>query len=242
MLEVEGLQAEYGPITAVRGVSFRVDDGAAVAILGRNGAGKSTTLNVLSGMKDASRGSVRYEGRNLLKLSPEQRLRQGVALVPEGRGIFRSLSVRENLQVGAFPERLSSKAMDARIDEVTQRFPRLVERMTQRAGSLSGGEAQMLAVARGLMSRPRLLLLDEPSLGLAPVFVQELYELFKQVRQGGTTLLLVEQYAQVALKFTDHAHVFRKGEIALSEQSSRLRGNDELLKAYMSADDDVVAA
>lgn len=241
MLEVDGIRADYGPIPAVRSVSLSVKEAQAVAILGRNGAGKSTTLSVLMGMKSPAKGAVRFDGQNILRMSPERRMKHGIALVPEGRGIFRSLTVRENLHVGAYLERLSTKAMRARVEHVTERFPRLAERMDQRAGSLSGGEAQMLAVARALMSQPRLLLLDEPSLGLAPVFVQELYDHFRELQRDGMTLLIVEQYAQVALRFASYAYVLHKGEVALGEEARNLRGNDTLLKTYMSEGGDAAA-
>lgn len=235
LLAADGLEVSYGIVPALRGMSLWVGAGEAVAVLGRNGAGKTTTLRTLAGLMVPARGKVLLDGRDVTHLPAEDRVGRGVSLVPEGRGIFPALTVGENLAMGAYHLRLSPRSSRKEMETVTERFPRLVERMSQRAGSLSGGEQQMLAVARGLMSRPRILLLDEPSLGLAPVVVDELYELLGALRSDGLTLLIVEQYVDLALEFADRAYVLDKGVSVLSGESAQLAESPELLDVYMAS-------
>ena len=235
LLAAEGLEVSYGIVPALRGMSLYVGAGEAVAVLGRNGAGKTTTLRTLAGLMVPAGGKVVLDGRDVTHLPAEDRVGRGVSLVPEGRGIFPALTVEENLAMGAYHRRLSPRSSRREMEAVTERFPRLVERMSQPAGSLSGGEQQMLAVARGLMSRPRILLLDEPSLGLAPLVVDELYELLGALRSDGLTLLIVEQYVDLALEFADRAYVLDKGVSVLSGESAKLAESPELLDVYMAS-------
>lgn len=241
MLEAEGLHVSYGPLPAVRGVDISIREGEAIAVLGRNGAGKTTTLKALAGLLPATAGRVRFDGADITAVPAERRARLGVVLVPEGRGIFPDLSVRENLAMGAYHRKLGAGEMSSEIDRVTEKFPRLIERIGQRAGSLSGGEQQMLAVARGLMSRPKVLLVDEPSLGLAPIIVEQLYELFAALRADGLTILVVEQYVEVALGLADRAYVLDKGVVALEGDSKSLLASTELVEAYMTSTQEVPA-
>ena len=234
MLEVAGLHVSYGAIPAVRGLDLSIAEAEVVALLGRNGAGKTSTLKALAGLLPAARGAIHLAGRDVTVLRAEDRVPLGVALAPEGRGMFPQLSVRESLAMGAYHRRLGRSALAAEIERVTERFPRLRERMSQAAGSMSGGEQQMLAVARGLMAAPRLLMIDEPSLGLAPIVVEQLYELLSEVRADGITLLLVEQYVEVALGIADRAYVLDKGQVVLSGASDELLRSTELVDAYMS--------
>lgn len=235
MLEVRDLHVSYGPVPAVRGIDLDVAAGSAVALLGRNGAGKTTTLRALAGLTASARGTIAFDGEDVRRIPAERRVGRGIALAPEGRGMFPDLTVRDNLVMGAYHRRLGPRAVASELERVTERFGRLRERLGQRAGSLSGGEQQMLAVARGLMSAPRLLMLDEPSLGLAPIVVQQLYELLAQLRGDGLTLLVVEQYVSVALAFCDHAYVLDKGVVALEGDARELAASPELVEAYLSA-------
>jgi len=235
VLEVTGLHVSYGPVPAVRGVDLMVGAGEAVALLGRNGAGKTTTLRALAGLLPADRGTIRFDGEDIGAVPAERRVRCGIALVPEGRGMFPQLTVRENLAMGAYSRRLRPGEVGSEIERVTDHFPRLRERLKQSAGSLSGGEQQMLAVARGLMAAPRLLMLDEPSLGLAPVIVEQLYERFDTLRRDGLTILVVEQYVEVALAFVDRAYVLDKGLVALDGAAKDLAASPQLIEAYLSA-------
>lgn len=235
MLQVEDLHVSYGPVPAVRGVDLEIGRGEAVAILGRNGAGKTTTLRALAGLMVPTTGTIRLAGKDVTRVPAERRVALGVALVPEGRGVFPSLTVRENLRMGAFHRRLGQRALKAATASVTERFPRLAERLDQRAGSLSGGEQQMLAVARGMMGDPQLLLVDEPSLGLAPIIVEQLYELFDGLRSDGITLLVVEQYVEVALGLADRAYVLDKGRVALAGTAAELAASPELVETYLAA-------
>jgi branched-chain amino acid transport system ATP-binding protein len=234
VLEVTGLEVRYGAIPAVRGVDLEVGDAEVVALLGRNGAGKTSTLKALAGLLPAAGGRIRLDGHDITNCRAEERVPLGIALSPEGRGMFPQLSVRENLAMGAYHRRLARTAVAQEIERVTERFPRLRERMGQAAGSMSGGEQQMLAVARGLMAAPRLLMIDEPSLGLAPIVVEQLYELLAEVRLEGITLLLVEQYVEVALGIADRAYVLDKGQVVLTGESADLLRSTELVDAYMS--------
>ena len=235
MLEAAGLHVSYGAVPAVRGIDVAIATGEAVALLGRNGAGKTTTLRALSGLLSPHRGTVTFEGADITTMPAERRVRRGIALVPEGRGIFPKLSVRENLAMGAYGRRLRPGGLSAEIERVTEHFPRLRERLKQTGGSLSGGEQQMLAVARGLMAAPRLLMMDEPSLGLAPVIVEQLYARFDALRSEGLTVLIVEQYVEVALGFADRAYVLDKGTVALHGTARELAESAELVEAYLAA-------
>jgi branched-chain amino acid transport system ATP-binding protein len=231
LLEVEGLEAGYGPVTVLRDVSFAVEEGQVETILGPNGAGKTTTLRALSGMV-RRRGRLVFDGRELAKAAPERVARLGVAHVPEGRGTFTDLTVEENLRVGAYPRRDGEVRDD--IERWLKRFPALAERRAQRAGSLSGGEQQMLAVARALMLRPRLILLDEPSLGLAPLVTRELFAILEGIaRDEGVTLLIVEQNANLVLRFADHAHVLEAGRVVLSGTAAEVGADDGIRRSYL---------
>jgi branched-chain amino acid transport system ATP-binding protein len=234
VLEVEGLRVRYGSIPAVMGVDLHVGAGEAVALLGRNGAGKTSTLKALAGLLPVAGGHIRLDGKEVRGVPAERRVGMGVALAPEGRGVFPQLSVKENLAMGAFHRRLRSRAVQHEIERVTERFPRLHERLSQQAGSLSGGEQQMLALARGLMSAPRLLMIDEPSLGLAPIVVEQLYDLLASLKAEGLTLLIVEQYVEVALGLTDRAYVLDKGRVALEGTSAELAESPELVDTYLA--------
>jgi branched-chain amino acid transport system ATP-binding protein len=222
-------------VPAVRGIDLTVAEGEAVALLGRNGAGKTTTLRALAGVLPPDRGTISFDGDDIALVPTEQRVRRGIALVPEGRGIFPQLTVRENLTMGAYGRRLRAGSVGSEIDRVTEHFPRLRERLKQTAGSLSGGEQQMLAVARGLMAAPRLLMLDEPSLGLAPVIIEQLYDQLANLRSEGLTILVVEQYVEVALGFVDRAYVLDKGVVALAGTAVELATSSELVDTYMAA-------
>jgi branched-chain amino acid transport system ATP-binding protein len=232
LLEVDGLEAGYGPVTVLRGLSFSVEEGQVAAILGPNGAGKTTTLRALSGLVRA-RGRVTLDGQSLVGKSADRVARLGVAHVPEGRGTFGGLTLEENLLVGAYP-RKDRDAVRADIDRCLGYFPALQERRQQAAGSLSGGEQQMLAVARALMLRPRLMLLDEPSLGLAPVITRELFDILERIAgEEGTTFLIVEQNANLALKIADFAYVLEAGGIVHSGTSEELAADDRLRRSYL---------
>jgi len=232
LLEVEGLRAGYGPLQALHGIDLSVGKGDVVAILGPNGAGKTTTLRALCGMVRAS-GRVSFDGRSLLGLATERIVRLGVAHVPEGRGTFPALTVDENLRVGAYLRR-GDAAVRADLDHWYEVFPRLAERRGQVAASLSGGEQQMLAIARALLLRPRLLLLDEPSLGLAPLVTRELFAVLGRVkREQHTTMLLVEQNANLALELADHAYVLEAGRSVLAGPAEQVRDDENVRRAYL---------
>ena len=232
MLEVTGLRVAYGGIQAVRGISFHVNDGEMVALIGANGAGKTSTLKALSRLLNAAGGSVRYAGQEISALAPHQLISQGIALVPEGRGVFPRMSIVENLLMGAYI-RDDKAAIAADQDHVFSLFPRLKERAQQLAGTLSGGEQQMLAIGRALMSRPKLLLLDEPSMGLAPLMVQKIFEVVRAVADEGMTVLLVEQNAKLALEVSQRGYVMESGEITLTDESSKLLENPKVREAYL---------
>ncbi|MFT3962039.1 ABC transporter ATP-binding protein [Propionivibrio sp.] len=232
MLEVDGLRIAYGGIQAVRGVSFHVDEGEMVALIGANGAGKTSTLKAVSRLLNAAGGSVRYRGREISALPPHRLVAEGIALVPEGRGVFPRMSVVENLLMGAY-SRTDGAGIQADMDHVFSLFPRLRERARQLAGTLSGGEQQMLAVGRALMSRPRLLLLDEPSMGLAPLMVQKIFEVVRTVAKEGMTVLLVEQNARLALEASQRGYVMESGEIVLTGEAARLLADPRVREAYL---------
>jgi branched-chain amino acid transport system ATP-binding protein len=232
LLVVENLAVAYGGIKALKGVSLEVRRGEIVAMIGANGAGKTTTLKTIVRLLPIASGRITYDGKHLESVSPEEVVGRGISLVPEGRAIFPNLTVRENLEIGAWNHKRRA-AMDETIADVVRLFPRLGERMRQEGGTLSGGEQQMLAIGRALMARPAMLLLDEPSLGIAPRLVADIFEAVAQIAAAGTTILLVEQNTRLALKYSTRAYVLRTGEIAMSGQSRDLATNEEIRAAYL---------
>lgn len=236
MLKVEKLNVYYGVIHAIEDVSLEVKDGEIVTLIGANGAGKTTILHTITGLKKASAGSVLWDGVNLLKEEPSKIITHGVAHVPEGRHVFIDMTVKENLEMGAYMYGRKEKDKVAeRMETVFQKFPRLKERQNQLAGTFSGGEQQMLAVGRALMADPKIILMDEPSMGLSPLLVQEIFDIIKEVNEQGITILLVEQNAKMALKVADRAYVLETGKIKLSGDAKELLRNDEVRKAYLGA-------
>ena len=231
ILKVDNINVYYGAIHAIKGVSFHVNEGEVVTLIGANGAGKSTTLQTISGLLRSKTGSVEFCGENISRLPPHRIVERGLAQVPEGRRIFLQMTVEENLEMGAFTQ--SGSSVDADLENVYGQFPRLKERRRQVAGTLSGGEQQMLAIGRALMSHPRLLMLDEPSMGLAPILVEQIFEIIRSLHQGGTTILLVEQNAQMALSVADRAYVMETGCITLSGTGRELAESDAVRKAYL---------
>ncbi len=233
LLEVQDLRARYGNIEALRGVSLEVQEGEVVTLIGSNGAGKSTTLRAITGLTPASAGSVHFGGEDITHAAPQAIVGHGIALSPEGRHCFPRMTVRENLDMGAYLRRGSSVGED--LERVFMLFPRLQEREGQKAGTMSGGEQQMLAIGRALMARPRLLLLDEPSMGIAPILVQRIYETIAEINRGGTTILLVEQNANYALGVSKRGYVLETGRVVLTDDSLRLREDPEVQRAYLGA-------
>jgi branched-chain amino acid transport system ATP-binding protein len=232
LLAIENLRVQYGAIQALHGVSIAVEPGEIVTLIGANGAGKSTTLRAVSGLVKPTGGTIRFDGKDLSGLAPHTILRLGLAQVPEGRGIFPNLTVDENLDLGAFA-RKKGKEVDADRDRVFALFPRLKERLDQRAGTLSGGEQQMLAIGRALLARPRLLLLDEPSLGLAPQLVQTIFKIIREINATVTTIFLVEQNAHMALRVAHRAYVLEVGSVVMHGDAKALAASDEVKKAYL---------
>jgi branched-chain amino acid transport system ATP-binding protein len=232
LLEVRGLEVAYGRIQAVRGVTLGVGKGELVCLIGANGAGKTTTLKALAGMLPAMAGTVQFDGASVRNLASYELVRRGIALVPEGRGIFSRLTVLENLQLGAY-SRANEREAAQDLEHVFTLFDRLAERRTQVAGTLSGGEQQMLAIARALMSRPRLLLLDEPSMGLAPIMVQKIFEIIRRIASEGVTILLVEQNAKLALEVSHRGYVMEGGCITLTDAAAALLTNPQVQHAYL---------
>jgi branched-chain amino acid transport system ATP-binding protein len=232
LLAVKDIEAHYGRVCALRSVSLEVAEGSVVALLGANGAGKTTTLRVISGLVRPTRGSVEFDGARIDGWQPDRLVRAGIVQVPEGRQILAELTVRENLLLGGYARRRSGRA-DHEHERVFEYFPRLRERLQQRAGTLSGGEQQMLAIGRALMARPRLLLLDEPSLGLAPLLVKEIFRVVSEIRAAGATVLLVEQNVHMALAIADHAYVLETGRVILGDRSAALRQREEVRSAYL---------
>jgi branched-chain amino acid transport system ATP-binding protein len=232
LLEIRGLQVRYGAIQALHGIDLTVEKGEIVTLIGGNGAGKSTTLRTISGLIRPAAGSILLEGRSLVGLPPHKILRLGIAHAPEGRGIFPELTVDENLAVGAYARKDSREIARDR-ERALELFPRLRERLRQGAGTLSGGEQQMLAIARALLARPRLLLLDEPSLGLAPQLVMTIFKIVREINEAGATILLVEQNAHMALHVAHRAYVLEVGRIAMSGTARDLAASDEVRKAYL---------
>lgn len=232
MLELKNIHTYYGQIRAVQGISVTVNEGEMVCLIGANGAGKSTTLMTISGIYLPVEGSIHFEGKDITRTPPEQRVGLGISQVPEGRLVFPDMTVLENLELGAY-SRSDPQGVKADLDKIFESFPVLRERRRQRGGSLSGGEQQMLAIGRSLMSRPRLLLLDEPSLGLAPLIVKQIFEIIQRINKEGTTVLLVEQNAQLALQVTDRGYVMETGEIAMEGASADLLADERVRQAYL---------
>ena len=231
ILKVENMNVYYGAIHAIKGISFHVDQGKVVTLIGANGAGKSTTLQTVSGLLRSRTGSIQFCGENISNVPSHKIVEKGLAQVPEGRRIFLQMSVEENLEMGAYTQR--SSGVDEDLEKVYAQFPRLKERRRQIAGTLSGGEQQMLAIGRALMSHPKLLMLDEPSMGLAPILVEQIFDIIRQLHAEGTTILLVEQNAQMALSVADRAYVMETGKITLSGTGAELAASDEVKKAYL---------
>ncbi len=232
LLRVTDVEAYYGRIRALKGVSLEVPAGSVVALLGANGAGKTTTLRTISGLLRPARGMVEFDGQRVDRLSAERLVRVGMAHVPEGRQIFPELTVRENLRMGAYTRR-DRGGVEGDLARVYDLFPRLAERRDQLAGYMSGGEQQMLAIGRALMTKPRLLLLDEPSLGLAPLLVKEIFRIIAEIRAAGTTVLLVEQNVHMALTVADYGYVLESGRVALADRSETLRQREEVQHSYL---------
>jgi branched-chain amino acid transport system ATP-binding protein len=233
LLEVQDIHARYGNIEALKGVSLTVEEGEVVTLIGSNGAGKSTTLRAITGLTPASEGSVTFEGKEITRVSAQEIVGHGIALSPEGRHCFPRMSVRENLDMGAFRRRGPEVAQD--LERVFTLFPRLQERQNQKAGTMSGGEQQMLAIGRALMARPRLLLLDEPSMGIAPILVQRIYQTIGEINRAGVAILLVEQNANYALDISQRGYVLETGQVALAGDSAKLRTDPEVQRAYLGA-------
>ena len=232
LLQVEDLRVAYGGIEALRGISFGVDEGEIVTLLGANGAGKSTTLRSINGLNRPRQGHIRFLGRDITSVPAHQIVKRGIAQSPEGRRLFPRMSVTENLEMGAF-QRNDRAGIREDMDRVFQLFPRLQERRHQKAGTMSGGEQQMCAIGRALMARPKLLLLDEPSLGLAPIFVERIFEIIKTINEQGTSILLVEQNALMALDVAHRGYVLETGRIALADDAKALRANEQVRKTYL---------
>jgi branched-chain amino acid transport system ATP-binding protein len=235
LLEVEGLCVNYGHIEAIRDISFTVEEGSVVTLIGANGAGKTTTMKTLSGLRKVRAGRVVFDGQDITHVPAYERVKFGLSQSPEGRGIFPGMTVRENLDMGAYARR-DKAAVATDLDRALGLFPRLEERIAQAAGTLSGGEQQMLAIGRALMARPRVVLLDEPSMGLAPMLIQQIFSIIKEINAQGTTVLLVEQNAAQALKAADRAYVLETGEIVKSGTGAELAGDDSVRAAYLGGD------
>ena len=232
MLEIKDLEVYYGMIQAIKGVSFQVNEGEVIALIGANGAGKTTTRQTITGMLQAKKGHIFFEGEDITKVPGHKIVSMGMAHVPEGRRVFAHLSVLENLKLGAFTRKDKNEIAES-LEKVYKSFPRLEERKNQSAGTLSGGEQQMLAMGRALMSKPRIILMDEPSMGLSPIFVEEIFSIIKEISAAGTTVLLVEQNAKKALSIADRAYVLETGNIVLSGDAEELMNNESIKKAYL---------
>jgi branched-chain amino acid transport system ATP-binding protein len=234
LLEIKNLNVHYGAVQALHGIDLRVDEGQIVTLIGCNGAGKSTTLRAVSGLCRASAGEIIFDGRPIHDRKPHEIVRMGISMAPEGRGIFSNLSVEENMSVGAYARKREERdQIEKDRERALELFPRLRERLRQNAGTLSGGEQQMLAIARALLSKPRLLLLDEPSLGLAPQIVQTIFKIIREINQSGTTILLVEQNAHMALHTASYGYVLEVGSIVMRGGTRELAESDEVRKAYL---------
>ena len=234
-LEVDDIHTFYGNIEALKGVSLEVDEGEIVTLIGANGAGKSTTLRSINGLNRPRQGSIRFQGREITQTAPHEIVKRGISQSPEGRKLFPRMSVYENLQMGAF-QQADRSTFKQDLERVYSLFPRLSERKSQKAGTLSGGEQQMLAVGRALMGRPQLLLLDEPSMGLAPIFVEKIFEIVKEINEQGTPILLVEQNALMALDVASRGYVLETGRIVLADDAKRLAENEDVKKTYLGVD------
>ncbi|MGG1658522.1 ABC transporter ATP-binding protein [Brevibacillus sp. NRS-1366] len=234
MLTISGIHSFYGKIEALKGISMEVRRGEIVALLGSNGAGKSTTLKTISGLVRPARGDIHLEGRSIAGWPPHRIVEEGIIHVPEGRRIFAGLTVRENLELGGFTQK-KKEVISAGIEQAFSLFPRLKERSSQLGGTLSGGEQQMLAICRGLMARPKLLMLDEPSMGLAPIIVQEIMHIIREINKQGTTILLIEQNAKAALRLAHRGYVLETGRIVMENTADVLRGDESIVKAYLGA-------
>ena len=232
MLEVKDLEVYYGMIQAIKGISFEVNEGEVIALIGANGAGKTTTLHTITGLLSPKSGHVMFEGKDITNVPAHKIVSMGMAHVPEGRRVFAELSVYENLRMGAY-SRKDKNEIEASLKNVYKRFPRLEERKNQMAGTLSGGEQQMLAMGRALMSKPRIILMDEPSMGLSPILVNEIFDIIRAVSESGTTVLLVEQNAKKALSIADRAYVLETGKIVLEGNAKDLLEDDSIKKAYL---------
>lgn len=232
MLEIKDLEVYYGMIQAIKGVSFQVDEGEVIALIGANGAGKTTILHTVTGLLTPKKGSILFNGVDISKIKSHKIVSMGMAHVPEGRRVFAQLTVLQNLLLGAYT-RKDKAEIDDTLGSIYQRFPRLEERKNQVAGTLSGGEQQMLAMGRALMSHPKIILMDEPSMGLSPIFVNEIFDIIKEVSGSGTTVLLVEQNAKKALSIANRAYVLETGNIALEGKAADLLNNDSIKKAYL---------
>lgn len=231
-LEVNDLSVYYGMIQALKGISFKVEKGEIVALIGANGAGKTTTLHTLSGLISAKEGRIIYKDKDISKIPPHKLVSVGMAHIPEGRRIFSEMSVLENLKMGAYTRKDREEIEDS-IEKIYKRFPRLEERKNQLAGTMSGGEQQMLAMGRALMSKPEIVLMDEPSMGLSPIFVNEIFDIIKQMRREGVTVLLVEQNAKKALSVSDRAYVLENGKIVMQGRASEIMDDESIKKAYL---------
>jgi branched-chain amino acid transport system ATP-binding protein len=231
-LRLEGVHTFYGSIEALKGISLEVHAGEIVTLIGANGAGKSTTLRSINGLNTPREGSIVFEGRNITRTAPHEIVGMGISQSPEGRRLFPHMTVLENLEMGAF-QRRDRGGIREDLDRVYSLFPRLAERKSQRAGTLSGGEQQMVAIGRALMARPKLLMLDEPSMGLAPIFVEKIFEIIGEINEQGTTILLVEQNALMALDAADRGYVLETGHVALADDAKSLRENEQVRKAYL---------
>jgi branched-chain amino acid transport system ATP-binding protein len=232
ILEIEDIHTYYGSIHALKGISLTVDEGEIVTLLGANGAGKSTTLRSINGLNRPRQGSIRFQGRDITSAAPHEIVKLGIAQSPEGRRLFPRMTVTENLEMGAF-QRKDKSEFKQDMERVFELFPRLQERRNQKAGTMSGGEQQMCAMGRALMARPKLLLLDEPSLGLAPIFVERIFDIVKQINQQGTSILLVEQNALMALDSAHRGYVLETGSIVLADSAAALKTNEQVRKTYL---------
>ena len=232
MLEIEDLEVYYGAINAIKGISFNVEQGEVIALIGANGAGKTTILHTITGLVAAKHGSIRFNGKELTKTPAHKIVGMGMAHVPEGRRVFAQLSVYENLMLGAYTRKDKAEINES-LERIYERFPRLKERLSQSAGTLSGGEQQMLAMGRALMSKPSIILMDEPSMGLSPLYVSEIFDIIQEINKSGTTVLLVEQNAKKALSIANRAYVLETGNIALSGDAHELMDNEQVKKAYL---------
>lgn len=232
MLEVNDLEVQYGVIKAIKGISFEVNEGEVIALIGANGAGKTTILHTISGLIPSCAGTITFQGKNITKLPGHKMVYLGMAHVPEGRRVFSQLTVLQNLKLGAY-SRKNKEELNETLKMVYEKFPRLEERKNQVAGTLSGGEQQMLAMGRALMSHPKIILMDEPSMGLSPIFVEEIFKIIKEISASGTTVLLVEQNAKKALEIADRAYVLETGTFSLSGDAKELMNNESVKKAYL---------